>query len=391
MPRTPATTAATSIAALGSLLGSLLGASLVTAGGAQAAPARAALEYVALGDSYSSAAGVQPVDPTAPVACQRSTRNYPHVIARRTGAQLTDVTCGGADTTDYREAQHPGVAPQLDALSAGTDLVTMTIGGNDSGVFGTAIAQCSLAGFRSGGVGSPCRDEHGSTYEDTVRTSTYPALVRALTDVRERAPRARVAALGYPWILPATGGCFASMPVAEGDVAYLRSLQHTLNDAVRRAAEATGATYVDMEQVSEGHDACQPAGTRWIEPVFGGTNPVVVHPNAYGEARMAARTIDVLGLATVPDQPAGRGAKVLKRYDALAAHQHLRAGVDHRLRTRVWAIVRYAGLGLDSDARTRLGTFRDQVTRERRADRLTRPQAEALKRFSRRAAELLDL
>ena len=84
--------------------------------------------------------------------------------------------------------------------------------------------------------------------------------------------------------------------MAEGDVPYLRNLQATLNDAVRRAAAATGATYVDMSRVSDGHDACQPLGVRWIEPVLQGTNAVVVHPNALGEQRMAAQAMRVLGL-----------------------------------------------------------------------------------------------
>ena len=110
------------------------------------------------------------------------------------------------------------------------------------------------------------------------------------------APDAEVAILSYPWILPTSGGCFDKLPVAEGDVPYLRSLQTTLNDAVRRAAEATGATYVDLNEVSEGHDACQPLGVRWIEPVLQGTNPVIVHPNALGEQQMAAQAMSVLGL-----------------------------------------------------------------------------------------------
>jgi hypothetical protein len=121
--------------------------------------------------------------------------------------------------------------------------------------------------------------------------------VAALRAVRAKAPGAEVAILGYPWILPPTGGCFQKMPVATGDVPYLRSLQTTLNDAVRRAAAATGATYVDLNVVSEGHDACQPLGVRWIEPVLQTTNPVVVHPNALGEAQMAAQTMAVLGLS----------------------------------------------------------------------------------------------
>lgn len=86
------------------------------------------------------------------------------------------------------------------------------------------------------------------------------------------------------------------MAVVSGDVPHLRDLQATLNDAVRRAAAATGATYVDFSTASNGHDACQGSGMRWIEPVVAGTNPVIVHPNASGEAHMAARTMTVLHL-----------------------------------------------------------------------------------------------
>ena len=270
------------------------GAILVLALAAQAAAAP--LRYVALGDSYSAASGVLPPDLTAPLQCLRSVRNYPHVIARTTDAQLTDVTCGAAETNDFFEPQYPGVAPQLDAVKADTQLVTMTIGGNDSGVFINAILSCGSAGLLTLGQGSPCKDRYGSSFEDTIRTTTYPALVRALDAVRAKAPNARVAILGYPWIMPPTGGCFAKMPVARGDVPYLRGIQATLNDAVQRAAAATGAIYVDLNAVSEGHDACKPIGVRWVEPVLQGTNPVIVHPNALGEYGMAVQAMTVLGL-----------------------------------------------------------------------------------------------
>ena len=263
------------------------------------APAGAAtdpLRYVALGDSYSAASGTLPPDLTAPPECARSTVNYPHDIAARIGARLTDVTCGAAQTKDFATSQYPGVAPQLDALHSDTQLVTMTIGGNDSGVFIDAIADCGSAGLFTLGQGSPCKDRYGSSFQNTITSTTYPALVNALHAVRAKAPRARVVILGYPWILPRTGGCYPQMPVAAGDVPYLRNIQATLNDAVRRAAAATGATYIDLSAASEGHDACQPIGIRWIEPVLAGTNPAIVHPNALGESRMAARTMAVLGL-----------------------------------------------------------------------------------------------
>jgi lysophospholipase L1-like esterase len=263
-----------------------------------AAPSQAAspVRYVALGDSYSAASGVLPPDPTAFAGCLRSLRNYPHLIAAATGAQLTDVTCGGADTSHFATAQYPGVAPQLDALSPTTQLVTMTIGGNDSSVFIDSILECGVAGLSTVGTGSPCKDRYGSSFTDTITTTTYPAVVRALQAVRARAPHAEVSIMGYPWIVPTSGGCFDRMPIAVGDVPYLRNIQATLNASIKKAAAQTGVTFIDLSTVSDGHDACQPLGVRWIEPVLQGTNPVIVHPNALGESQLAAQARKVLRL-----------------------------------------------------------------------------------------------
>ena len=268
----------------------------VVGGSAASGTTRAPLRYVALGDSYSAASGVLPPDPTAPAQCLRSTANYPHVLASKVATQLTDVTCGAADTTDFFSEQYPGVPAQLEAVKKDTQLITMTIGGNDSGVFINSIVQCGAAGATTAGQGSPCKDKYGSSFETTIKNTTYPSLVKALRAVRAKAPKAKVGILSYPWILPSSGGCYPQMPVATGDVPYLRHLQATLNDAVRRAAAATGATYVDLNTVSNGHDACQPIGVRWVEPVLAGTNPVIVHPNALGEAKMAEQAIKVLRL-----------------------------------------------------------------------------------------------
>ena len=92
-------------------LAAVLAALLVTAAspvaGGEVAQQERPLRYVAMGDSYSAASGVLPLDPTAPPQCLRSTRNYPHVIAEELGARLTDVTCGAAETADYRQEQYP--------------------------------------------------------------------------------------------------------------------------------------------------------------------------------------------------------------------------------------------------------------------------------------------
>jgi lysophospholipase L1-like esterase len=262
-----------------------------------AAHATTALDYVALGDSYSAGSGVLPADLTSPL-CLRSKANYPKVVASRTGARLTDVTCGAAQTKDFTEAQYPGVPPQIEALRHDTDLVTLTIGGNDNNTFIGAMLACGTAGLLSGGHGSPCKDLYGSSFDDKIDSSTYPALKAALEKVRAKSPNARVAVLGYPWIVPAAAdpSCFAKMPIASGDVPYLRAIQAHLNAVVERAAGETGATYVDFSRTSDGHDACKPSGTRWIEPLLFGYSVVPVHPNALGESRMAEQAMDTLGL-----------------------------------------------------------------------------------------------
>lgn len=283
-----AVASAAAVAAAGTLVGIV----------AAAAPASAAPDpekYVALGDSYSAGSGILPPDPDAPLACLRTTLNYPHFVADRIGADLVDVTCGAAQTKDLTKAQYPGVAPQLDAVTEDTDLVTLTIGGNDNSTFIGALLACGSAGALTGGRGNPCERTYGDRFTDQVEESTYPAVRQALADIRARAPHARVAILGYPWIVPAEKGCFAKLPVAAGDVPYLRDLQATLNGVIERAAEETGATFVDLAERSEGRDACAPAGERWVEPLLFGTNVVPVHPNARGESAMADAALDALG------------------------------------------------------------------------------------------------
>jgi lysophospholipase L1-like esterase len=264
--------------------------------GASRSAAKHPLRYVALGDSYSAAAGNLPLDPSAPADCMQSTINYPHLVAAKTGATLHDVTCSGADTGDYFSAQYPDTKAQLTALHKNTQLVTMTIGGNDSNVFIDSILECGAAGISSAGMGSPCKTKYGKSFDNTIKKKTYPAIVKALRAVHRRSPHARVAILTYPWILPKTKGCFPTMPIATGDVPYLRNEQATLNTAIGRAAHKTHSIVVNLNRVSNGHDACQKIGVRWIEPVVGGTNPVIVHPNALGERRMAARTEKTLHL-----------------------------------------------------------------------------------------------
>ncbi|GAA2039198.1 SGNH/GDSL hydrolase family protein [Terrabacter terrae] len=231
------------------------------------------------------------------VTFSRSQADVAHDIAAQTEASsFTDATCSGARTSDFFSSQAPGVAPQLDAVTEHTRLVTMTFGGNDEGVFSGSFFGCATISSTDV-TGNPCERTYGPTFTDLIENQTYPHLVAALTAVRKKAPAATEVILGYPRILPAIGqlSCYRSMPIAMGDVPWLNHEQDVLNAAVSRAARETGARFVDMTPSSLGHDACQPAGQRWIEPAIAPVNAFPVHPNALGEAAMARQALLQLG------------------------------------------------------------------------------------------------
>lgn len=262
-----------------------------------AAPSIKTSPYVALGDSYSSGAGVNPQVVGAPASCSRSQLNFAEDIATVTRPKsFTDVTCSGAKTTDFFTSQASGVPPQLDAVNKHTRLVTMTISGNDEDVFVN-----SFFGYATVDAGqpegNPCEQKYGSTFTDLIENQTYPHLVKALAAVRARAPRATVVILGYPQILPPTGSpeCYALMGISSGDVPWLVAQEKVANAVVRRAAAATGARYVDTFGPSAGHDACSGTDTRWMEPLVGPVNAFPVHPNAKGEAAMAREALAAIG------------------------------------------------------------------------------------------------
>ncbi|MFD9960042.1 SGNH/GDSL hydrolase family protein [Amycolatopsis sp. NPDC058986] len=265
--------------------------------GSAVADTASAPDYVNMGDSFSAGSGILPLAPGMSPLCAQSAKNWAHVIAATKGYRLKDVSCGGASTTHYTLPQYPGVPAQVDALSSATKLVTMSIGGNDNNTFISAIIACGAAGVLSGGTGSPCETAFGDSFAHTVRAKTYPNLVKALTAVKKKAPNARVAIGDYLNILPSGAGCFPTIPLASGDLGYVRDLQTTLHDTIKRAADATDTTFVDYSEISEGHDACQPAGTRWVEPVVPSGTLGPVHPNAEGERQMAQHTLETLGLS----------------------------------------------------------------------------------------------
>ena len=252
-----------------------------------AGAARAA-DYVALGDSY--AAGPVIPNQIAPFGCLKSDHNYAHLAAPTIGMALKDATCSGATTEDMTEAQSTelgSVPPQFDSLSAETTRVSLTIGGNDIG-FSEIIESCVTVNPFS----TPCKDKYTAGGKDQIAeriAATAPKVDAVLDGIATRSPSARVFVVNYAAILPETGfGCWPQMPLGFGDVPYLRAKEKELNSMLATQAAANGATLVNWDNASIGHDACKGSSTRWVEPLVP-TNPAApVHPNLAGMTGAAA-------------------------------------------------------------------------------------------------------
>jgi lysophospholipase L1-like esterase len=256
--------------------------------------------YAALGDSYT--AGPLIPDPTgSPAGCLRSTHSYPFLVASGTGAAaFTDVSCQGATTADMTHPQSVPLGtnpPQDNALSAGTTLVTLQISGNDIG-FISIIEHCATLSLTNP-FGSPCKDHYTSGGTDQLRAAIKAARPKVAADLRgihAGAPNARVLLVGYPVILPNSGdGCWPVVPIAFGDVPYLRGVEKTLNSMLATVAAAHNATYVNTYTASIGHDVCQAPGTKWVEGLVPTSPAAPFHPNQLGEQSMAQQVLAALG------------------------------------------------------------------------------------------------
>ncbi|MBK6016143.1 SGNH/GDSL hydrolase family protein [Streptomyces sp. MBT53] len=256
--------------------------------------------YVALGDSYTAGPGI--TDPTGtPTGCDRSAGNYPALVAAELGlkgGKFRDVSCSGATTADLTSSQHTDNGtnpPQLRALSSDTRLVTVGIGGNDIG-FSSMIKRCVAMGalYQLTGSGkyftedAPCARQAGSDAVAKKITTAGDRLTRILTEVRRRAPEARVYVVSYPAILPTdSADCGREMSLAPGDVTFIREKEQQLNTTLRQRASEAGVAYVDTYTPSADHNACTAKNTRWIEPLVPDSPAAPVHPNARGERGMA--------------------------------------------------------------------------------------------------------
>lgn len=291
------------VALAAAVLGSVLS---VTAAAPPASAERGraaeALNWVALGDSYSADVMVPPWDaPADSDGCGRSMFNWEAMLKQDLNAahpgwvNLTDVTCGGATVAQGVLGPQPaGVLfgppadgkdhggwvakpPQIDAVDANTDIVTVGIGGNDFG-FGDILNNCLAVGAEQTFPVKYCKNyyesEEGQHWLNDRWQILENGLQATLADIHSRAPKAKVFLLGYPAIAPSVQGCsygnFHQLGTVRltNDAPYLDSLQQQLNQRIADAAGDNQATYVDTYTSSKEHGVCATGSNRWMYGVF---------------------------------------------------------------------------------------------------------------------------
>jgi lysophospholipase L1-like esterase len=223
-------------------------AALALAGSAAAAPAAPAsrVVYDALGDSYASGYGVPPY-----ADCGRSQGAYAVQLDGRQRVRLDDfVACAGATTTSLV------AGGQLAALDADTELVTLSIGGND-------------IGWRV--------------------TSQLPALLDTVyAKVAAAAPNAHVVVTGYPRLFSPEYGAYLAASSAE--LSALNAGADALDAVIAAAAGRAGFQYVDVRKRFDGHGVNSPDA--WI---LGPFDPGAFHPTADGYEAYTAAVNSALG------------------------------------------------------------------------------------------------
>jgi lysophospholipase L1-like esterase len=228
-----------------------------------ASPASAAVNYVALGDSYSSGLGAGSYSGGS---CYRSAYAYSQDWANANHpSSFTFVACSGATTSDV-------INSQLSALNTGTTLVSITIGGNDVG-FATDMETCVL------GSDSDC--VNAINQSESEANSILPGnLARLFGDIRADAPNAEVVVLGYPefYDLSKSSSCIGLSTTKR---IAINGGADVLDSVIQQATSQAGFRYADVRSAFGGHEICD--SSSWLHSVDWLNLGDSYHPTASGQ------------------------------------------------------------------------------------------------------------
>ncbi|RKV95205.1 MAG: SGNH/GDSL hydrolase family protein [Candidatus Saccharimonas sp.] len=293
------------------------------------------LDYLALGDSYSSGEGdTEKNNATGQKyyrqltdvnedkkqgipgeKCHISTRSYPYKLAqymelKQTGTRQWDtVACGGATIYDLNGSNSGGYDGQNDRLRDYADkntlqkmtlnemipgrvkqiefvkkyqpkVITLTAGGNDVG-FGKKIQSCIDPRV------SILTCDWAKNEMDTLGSQIkgqFDRLVGLYKELKAASPKSKIYAIGYPQFItdtePAACGLNAGAIDLDERRMIVRATQY-MNEVIEAAARKAGVKYVDISQALNGGKMCEKHQI-YMTGIVGLGEQESYHPNKFG-------------------------------------------------------------------------------------------------------------
>lgn len=290
---------------------------------ARAQEADSILDVALLGDSYSSGNGAGAYYGDA--SAYRSRNSWAHHYVAWLNGQgvhttLTNLSHSGATTGSV-------LAEQVEAVPEGTDLVMLTIGGNDVG-FATIVEKCFALGLRSA---SECRSAVDGASAGMARAEESTRSILSALDAK-LADGAQVVLVGYPYLatnasytLRDWGMSYDAGSGVRGLTDQATAMQSALVQEWNASAPGLRATYIDGTVTAfNGHEPDPSVWSRndyrWINEFFetdgrladDGTTTstwsldpaVFYHPNRIGHEQIGDLIINQVGIPSSA-QPAG--------------------------------------------------------------------------------------
>ncbi len=261
------------------------------------------LQYVAMGDSFSSGEGNPPflsgTDNGGVNECHRSDAAYPRLLDDdiNLNLNLVDfVACSGATTDTVLNGGSStgawGEPPQVDALTSSTDVVTITVGGNDVG-FADYAESCHAADC------SPSSQSYADIMDAIEDPDFYDNLYDTYMEILMRAPNAEVYVLDYPYIAEQNAGTCGLVDLS-GAWYVQEALDNVISLAVDELVTMESQTrlhYVDTNYTGspfEGQHICNGGDSDFNTFTYPETE-YSYHPNQSGHEHYAEIAEDVIG------------------------------------------------------------------------------------------------
>jgi GDSL-like lipase/acylhydrolase family protein len=199
-----------------------------------------------------------------------------------TGESAVPVSCQPVDTDEHHPASFTFAAcsriadvlsTQISALRPDTDLMTITIGGNDAG-FAPVLQMCTTA------TSDHTCASMVNAAEVFVLFALPIRLAQTYAAIRHAAPHAQVIVLGYPRLFDLAPSCTDAHAPNVNRRTKLNQGADLLDGVVKSVSQRFGFTFGDVRDQFAPHGVC--SVDPWINGPSGPTSGGLSHPTQTG-------------------------------------------------------------------------------------------------------------